>query len=395
MNILIPTFSFPFLSQGNYDGKFVLAEAQAYAENGSAVQVITPHFDSVPHQEVLESGIKVFRYDYFFPVRWQCLKRPGKPLYSGLNWLMLLQIPFMLLVMAWKILQYGRWADIIHAQWSLTALLALPAKWLFGTKIVLTARGSDIRLLPHWLNRFIHRQVDAAIDCFGPQPWNDEYKSKFPARYLTLPLIVYADKLVQEMPEDMAGILQNMKNPFIIMYVGRFEQLKIRDNHLPLLTLIQSASVLKQRNVNFHLFYLGDGGLREEMENLVRELNLVDKVTFLGARTNVTHYLQFSHLGVGGIAFNAVSQEITMSGKPQLLVVSADNRNTPWVDGKNAVFVKPDDVTELVEKVEWASLNSEGLKRIAKQAEKDMAPFFTTMKSGGVIYLQQFAALLG
>jgi len=209
MNIVIPTFSFPFLPQENYDGKFVLAEAQAYAENGAEVQVITPHFDNVPRQEVLESGIKVFMFDYFFPARWQCLKRPGKPLYSELSWMSMLQIPFLLLTMAWKILQRGRWADVIHAQWSLTALLALPAKWLFGTKIVLTVRGSDIRLLPSWLNRFIHRQVDAAVDCFGPQPWNEEYKKKFPARYLALPLIVYEDKWTREMPDDMAASLRN------------------------------------------------------------------------------------------------------------------------------------------------------------------------------------------
>jgi glycosyltransferase involved in cell wall biosynthesis len=393
MNILIPTFSFPFLPQENYDGKFVLAEAQAYAENGAEVQVITPHFGSVPHQEMLESGIRVRRFDYFFTARWQCLKRPGKPLYSGLSWLSMLQIPFLLLVMVWKILQHGRWADIIHAQWSLAALLALPAKWLFGTKIVLTVRGSDIRLLPVWLNRFIHRQVDGAIDCFGPQPWNEEYKKKFPAHYLTLPLIVYEDRSEQNMPEDMASILRDKKNPFIIIYVGRFEQLKIRDNHLPLLTLIHGASIWKQRNLNFHLFYLGDGALIEEMENLTEDLKLADRITFLGARTNVTNYLQFSHLGVGGIAFNAVSQEITMSGTPQLLVDSRDNRNTPWMDGKNAIFIKPDDVAVLAEKGEWASRNPERLEQIARQAKKNMEPYFVAMKPGGEIYLQQFASL--
>jgi len=349
---VIPTFSFPFLPQENYDGKFVLAEAQAYAENGAEVQVITPHFDNVPRQEVLESGIKVFRFDYFFPARWQCLKRPGKPLYSELSWMSMLQIPFMLLTMAWKILQRGRWADVIHAQWSLTALLALPAKWLFGTKIVLTVRGSDIRLLPSWLNRFIHRQVDAAVDCFGPQPWNEEYKKKFPARYLALPLIVYEDKWTREMPDDMAASLRNRKNPFIIVYIGRFEQLKIRDNHLPLLTLIQGASIWKRRNLNFHPFFLGNGGLKKEMENLIENLNLADRVALLGSKANVTHYLQFSHLGVGGIAFNAVSQEIHMSGTPQLLVDPADNRDAPWVDEKMPFISK-----RMMSRIWWKKLH--------------------------------------
>ncbi|MBW1644859.1 MAG: glycosyltransferase [Deltaproteobacteria bacterium] len=391
----MPTFSFPFLPEENYDGKFVLAEARAYAANGAVVRVITPRFATVPHYENPEPGISVFRFDYFFPVRWQCLKRAGKPLYAELSWLSMLQIPFFLLVMAGKIFLHGRWADIIHAQWSLAALLSLPAKWMFGTKIVLTVRGSDIRLLPSWLNRFIHRQVDAAIDCFGPQPWNEEYKKRFPARYLTLPLIVYENEPVREMPADMAAILQNRNHPFIITYIGRFERLKIRDNNLPLLALIQAASVWKQKDLNFHLFYLGSGELRKEMEDLIKDLKLADRVTILGAKTNVMHYLQFSHLGVGGIAFNAVSQEITMAGKPQLLVDSSDNRDTPWVDGQNAIFIKPDDVMDLVTKVIWASRNPEQLQCLARQAKKDMASYFTGIKPGGKIYLQQFTSLLG
>lgn len=394
MNILIPTFSFPFLPRKNYDGKFVLAEAQAYAENGAEVEVITPHFAPAPHQETLELGIRVFRFDYFFPARWQCLKRPGKPLYSDLNWLSMLQIPLLLLAMTGKILRHGRRADVIHAQWSLAALLALPAKWLFGTRIVLTVRGSDLRLLPAWLNRFIHRQVDAAIDCFGPQPWNEEYKRKFPAHFLTLPLIVYADKGGQKMPEDMAAVLGEGKSPFVITYVGRFERLKVKDNHLPLLTLIQAASAWKERNLNFHLFYLGAGSLKNDMLDLIHELNLADRVTLLGPKTNVMSYLRFSDLGVGGIAFNAVSQEITMSGTPQLLVDSADNRDTPWVDGKNAIFIKPDEVADLVEKVEWATRNPEKMVQMARQAAKDMEPYMATMEAGGKLYLRQFAALL-
>ncbi len=393
MNILIPTFSFPFLVKQNFDGKFVLAEAQAYVENGAEVKVITPHYDSVPHLETLDSGIKVVRFSYFFPSQWQCLKQPGKPLYSNLSWLGMLQIPFLLLAMAFRILQYARWADIIHAQWSLAALLSLPAKWLFGTKVALTARGSDIRLLPTWLNRFIHRQVDAAVDCFGPQSWNEEYKKNFPARYLTLPLIVYGSKPVAQMPEDMSRALKGKEDSFIITYIGRFEQLKIRDNHLPLLTLIQAASSWNQRNLNFHLFYLGDGTLKKEMEALIKGLNLTEKITLLGSRTNVMNYLQFSQLGVGGIAFNAVSQEITMSGQPQLLVDSADNRNTPWADGKNAIFIKPDDVAALVEKVGWVSRDPGRLKQIGRQAKKDMEPYFVAMKPGGALYLQAFATL--
>ncbi len=394
MKILIPTFSFPFLPGRNFDGKFVLAEARAYVENGAEVAVVTPGFVSAPREETLESGVRVYRFNYFFPVRWQRLKRPGKPLYSDLDWLARLQVPFLLLVMAGKILSHGRRVDIIHAQWSLAALLALPAKWLFRTRVVLTARGSDLRLLPAWLNRFIHRQVDAAIDCFGPQPWNEAYKRKFPARFITLPLIVYTKRTGPGMPEDMAVVLRQKENPFVIVYVGRFERLKIESNHLPLLTLIQAASTWKKNGMDFCLFYLGDGSLKREMQALIDELALGDRVALLGPKTDVMSYLRFADLGAGGIAFNAVSQEITMAGKPQLLVDCADNHDTPWVDGKNAVFIQPDDVADLETKVEWVMRNPEKLARIAVQAARDMEPYLTTMEAGGRLYLEKFTALL-
>ena len=193
----------------------------------------------------------------------------------------------------------------------------------------------------------------------------------------------------------MAAVLRKKENPFVIVYVGRFEQLKVEGNHLPLLTLIQAASTWKKKDMNFSLFYLGDGSLKREMQDLIDELDLGDRVFLLGPKTDVASYLRFADLGVGGIAFNAVSQEITMAGKPQLLVDCADNRNTPWIDGKNAVFIKPDDVADLVEKVEWAVQNLEKLARMAARAAKDMEPYMVTMETGGRLYLDKFVALLG
>ncbi len=63
------------------------------------------------------------------------------------------------------------------------------------------------------------------------------------------------------------------------------------------------------------------------------------------------------------------------------------------LDRRNAIFIKADDVTDLVEKVAWASRNPERLEQIGKQARKDMESYFTAMKPGGKIYLQQFASL--
>ena len=158
MNILIASFSFPSPRQNIHDGRFVFSEAMAYAQNGACVRVITPHFPGVDRSEEVTENIRVFRFQYFVPQSLQVLKKPGVPIYNQKSLLAVFQIPILCFCFALDILKHARWADIIHAQWTITALLALPAKWISGKKIILTARGSDIRLLPKSINRFIHRQ---------------------------------------------------------------------------------------------------------------------------------------------------------------------------------------------------------------------------------------------
>ena len=50
------------------------------------------------------------------------------------------------------------------------------------------------------------------------------------------------------------------------------------------------------------------------MLRLIKNYDLQRNISILGSKINVLDYIQFCHLGVGGIAFNAVSQEFTISG---------------------------------------------------------------------------------
>jgi len=244
------------------------------------------------------------------------------------------------------------------------------------------------------MNKFIHHQVDAAIDCFGPQPRNLAYKEAFSANFLKLPLLV-KNNCSQMMPHDMRALLDARPDPFIILYVGRYDRHKIK-NKFPLLTLIQASSFLKWRKLNFQVVYIGDGDkeIKEKMLGIINHEHLYDCVTLLGPRTNVLDYIHFCHLGVGGFAFNAVSQEFTISGKPQILVDIEDNRNTPWRHGINAVFVKPDDPEDLGKKLIWAIENPEQVKKLGENAKNEMREYIMESKAGGRLYLREFQNLL-
>jgi glycosyltransferase involved in cell wall biosynthesis len=394
MKILIPSFSFPAFEKNNFDGKFVFSEAIAYAENGATVTVLTPHYPGVSPREIIDPGIEVVRFPYFFPRKWQRLKKPGEPIYNQKSLLSLIQIPFLFFIFTLLLLKYSRKIDIVHAQWTVTALLALPAKWIFRKKIVVTARGSDLRLLPGWLNRFIHARVDAAIDCFGPQPWNREYKRKFPAFYIKLPLIVHNEP-VGIIPVDMQKAIEAKPDTFVILYIGRFDYFKLEQNKLPLLDLIRASRNLVERKADFHVFYIGDGDkrLKNDMENLVKQYSLHEYVTFLGGKTNVPDYISFCHIGIGGVAFNGVSQELTINGKPQLLVDGDDNADMPWQDGENALFFKAEDL-DLAKKLIWAIDHRDIVEQIGRKAKAAMSQYIADSKSGGAQYIKEFHRLL-
>ena len=304
-------------------------------------------------------------------------------------------MPFFCIFFALAILRHGAWADIIHAQWTITALLALPSKWLYKNKLVVTARGTDIRSFPRWLNQFIHYRVDAAIDCFGPQPRNEFYRRNFSGRFLRLPLLAHIEKC-ERMPEDMERSIRGRRDVFRILYVGRFDKFKIEYNKLPILELVKTARILKDKGLEFHIFYVGGGdkGIFHEVDNLITSLEVSDRVTLLGEKVTATDYMYFADLGVGGIAFNAVSQEFTLLQKPQILVELPDNVKTPWKDKVNVIFVKPNSPEDLAEEILWAAKHREELELIGKNAKETMSKYMLDSSLGGEVYLKAFEKIL-
>jgi glycosyltransferase involved in cell wall biosynthesis len=397
MNILIATTSFPDKNNKDIGGKFVLNEAAAYAINGMHVKVLTPHQPGAQKKETIQDRLNVIRFRYFFPEKFQRLKTPNKPMYGQRTIIPLLQLPIFLSVFIFQMVKHCQWADIIHCQWTATALLAMPCKWLFKKTIVMTARGSDVRLLPKWLNRFIHANVNAVVDCYGDQKWNNENIKNFPANYIKLPLIVDSKvSALKKMPQDMYEPLKEKGDTFIIVYLGRFDQVKI-DDGLPVLTLIDAARILhRDYNKNFHIFYIGDGDIviKSMMPKRVKQYHLGHCITFLGPKENVNDYLTFCDLGVGGIAFNAVSQEFSCLKKAQLMFEGDYNQETPWKDKINTLFVRVEDITNLADVMAYAMENRVRLEEIGNRAYKMMDHYVKDLNHGGAIYCQAFSEIL-
>lgn len=385
MKILVLTTSFPTrIKDFQLGGSFILTECLAYEQAGAEVTVITPGVYGVPQSEVFGRNIRVIRFAYFFPESRQIIKKPGVALYNKMGLLFYIQFPFFLLFYMSTALKNGRNMDIVHCNWTLSALVALPLKWIYKVPIVLTMRGSDIRSIPKFINSYIVKNIDKVIDCFGPYPENVEIKKMFDGNYLTLPVIV---KSISE--ESCDTFVRSGK--FVITYIGRFDETKLRLG-FGFFDLMEALSLIEERS-NIECIYVGDGSLMEGLLARAQKLGLEDCVRFVGYQESVYKYIDYSDVIVGGAALNGVSEECTLKGKPQLLPDIKKWQENLWSDKNNCLIYKTGDPASMAEAIKYAMANPEKMNELKENIYEVSRKYLITGKAAGELYTKEFEKL--
>lgn len=134
--------------------------------------------------------------------------------------------------------------------------------------------------------------------------------------------------------------------------------------------LIDAMSLVKHRDIT--LFIVGDGELRDELENKVKQLNLQKSVIFLGYRKDVVEcinsfdYLVSSSL-YEGLALNVI--EAFMNGKT--MVASDIPGINEVVNNKNGILVPVKDDVALARAIEKLATDKKLREKLAYQAKKD------------------------
>lgn len=86
--------------------------------------------------------------------------------------------------------------------------------------------------------------------------------------------------------EEIRKKLNLEDNEIAVVHVGRFSKQK---NHSFLIDFFHDAAIQKE---NLKLFLIGDGVLKKEIQEKVENLQLKDKVNFLGLRNDINEILQ-------------------------------------------------------------------------------------------------------
>jgi len=393
VNILIITTSFPCQKTNTIGGKFVLHEAMAYARNGANVKVLTPIYEGAPAYEKIEDKLEVFRFKYFWPFRYQKIIDPINPIYHNKNKILkAINLPFFIAAFLFAVLKHSRKIDIAHCQWTTSVLFALPFRFFRKYKIVTTARGSDLRVFPKWLNRLIMINVDASINCYD-EGWG-QILMKFPSNHIRLASIT---KIKEKgvIPLDLENILNKNPNAFKIVYLGRLDEAKLINSGFPILSSIESIFQLKKSEHKIILVYIGWGDMVHKIKEKISALGLQEEIFLLGAKQNPEDYLPFFDLGLGGALTNGVSQEMGVVGLPQIQVAhTKQNPYTPWTHKKNMLLFEPYNTDSLTENIKFAYENPDVLKYLSKNIKEDVKEYVLGFDEGGKKYLDAFAELL-
>ncbi len=158
LRICMLTTCYP-LAQSDITCSFVHRLARALVKAGEEVTALAPGAPNAKAHEHMD-GVEVYRFTYMWPRSWQQLAyRWGIPENIRNNRMLLGLIPSFFVCFMFRAIHLCRSADIIHAHWLPAGLVALVVGKLLGKPSVVTVHGSDARLLPSFLSRWIVQHV--------------------------------------------------------------------------------------------------------------------------------------------------------------------------------------------------------------------------------------------
>lgn len=184
-----------------------------------------------------------------------------------------------------------------------------------------------------------------------------------------VPLIPNGIPVAQYALGEGAGKVWRAKEGFgrsgvLLVSVARFSSQKGHE------TLVRAFALAAASYPQLRLLLVGDGPLRPNLEGLVRRLGIVDRVRFLGVRTDVPEILAASDVFVLSSWWegNPLSvMEAMAAGKP---VVATAVGGVPELvlDGVSGLLVAPGDVEGLAQAISKLILDAHLRFRMAREA---------------------------
>lgn len=271
MKICILTTAFPRW-EGDDRGSFVLSAALALVKQGMEVQVIAIHSPGAKKREVMD-GIEVIRPMYL-PSFLEVLQKEGGGLpvvWKKYPLARLALIPFVL-VQILATAYYGRNCDVIHANWTLSGIIAWISQIFHRRPFIVTVHGSDIyqSIKTGWIRFLTRISLQNANMVIAVS--SDLARTTSNLGVPSEKILVIPDGINVELFTRGKDEREN-----IVLFTGSLIPRK------GLIFLLQAFPFIIQACPDAQLMIAGEGVLEENLKHVVHSLKIEDHVHFLGS----------------------------------------------------------------------------------------------------------------
>ena len=244
---------------------------------------LVPHYPGAKFEEVLD-GVKVYRFPYFWPYKYQRLCYGGGILPNlKKSHLAKIQVPFLVLselYYAYKLIKKEK-IDVIHAHWLVPqGFVAAILKIFFNVRLVTTIHGSDLFGRDGQIMQTIRNCVLSKSDSItvNSRLTLDELLKKRPEcmdKVHIIPMGVDFDTFKKR--KASYKLLKEYDNQKIILFVGRLSEQK------GIQYLVESLPEVLSQIPDAKVLIIGEGSYKKELLNIIHLKKVEEKVLFLGA----------------------------------------------------------------------------------------------------------------
>lgn len=189
--------------------------------------------------------------------------------------------------------------------------------------------------------RLLSRRVTGVADAFfacSKAAGRDRFGRNI--AFLVLNNAIDTEKyLFSEQIREEARRELGIKSEFVVGHVGRFNYQK---NHEFLIDIFEE--LIRKGNNNIKLLLVGDGEEKEYIKNKVKRLNLLEKVIFVGIRSDVERLLQAMDIFVFPSLFEGLPVSVVEAQAAGLLCVISNRVPAECIITKDLVTTR--DLTE-------------------------------------------------
>lgn len=228
-----------------------------------------------------------------------------------------------------------------------------------------------------WWPRYVERATSRWVDFYianshAGARWLAQQAHVPPAKIRAIHSGLDAAPFMQAMRGQIRPSLPIPPDTPLIVSVGNLR--KVKDQQ----TLIQAVHRLQQQGHNFHLLLVGDGQQRAALEQLTRDLNLADHITFMGRRADVSAILADADIKVLSSRSEGLPAAIMEAMAAGLPVVATAVGGVPELlqDGLTGRLIPPDDAPALADALATLLTNSSLRQQYGRAAQQRLLTHF-------------------